>query len=110
MPGFQPYVAPAADQKPDAATTLIQNWLRSVKDPSVQTELRKLLQDHLQQEFEVNQKSHQAEIERLQQLLVKSKEWLDQRQQRRDEIIRKRIEELLQQQESAKPEKSDLRR
>ena len=80
---------------PDAATLLIQNWLRAVKDPSDQTELRKLLQDHLQQEFDANQISRQAEIERLQQLIGKSKEWLDKRKQRREEIIKKRIDALM---------------
>ena len=103
---FEPDVYSTPDLKPDTATLLIQNWLRTAKDPSDQTELRKLLLDHLQQEFDANQKSRQAEIERLQQLLVKSKEWLDQRQQRRNEIIKKRIDELLQQQALPKAEAS----
>lgn len=107
---FAPDDAPAPDPKPSAATVLIQNWLRTAKDPADQTELRKLLQDHLQEEFDANQKSRQAEIERLQQLLGKSKEWLNKRQERRDEIIKKRIEELLRQQELSKPEESSLRR
>ncbi len=109
-PRFESDPAPVQNPKPDAARLLVQNWLRSAKDPSDQTELRKLLQEHLQQEFEANQEFRQAEIERLQQLLVKSKEWLDQRQQRRDEIIKKRIDELLQQQALSLPEKSGLRR
>ena len=73
-------------------------------------ELRALLQKHLESEFDANQKSRQAEIERLQQLLGKSKEWLNKRQERRDEIIKKRIEELLRQRELPTPEESSLRR
>ncbi len=105
-PFFAPDDAPRLSPKTETATTLIQGWLRSAKDPADQTELRKLLQNHLQQEFDANQKTRQAEIERLQQLLVKSKEWLDQRQQRRDEIIKKRIDDLLQQQALPKAEAS----
>jgi hypothetical protein len=83
--------------KPDAAVTLIQNWIRTVQNPSDQTELRKLLQEHLQKEFEATQASRKAEIERLQKLLEKSVEWLDERARNRDEIIRKRMEELIRQ-------------
>ncbi len=100
---FLPDVAPTPDPKPDAATTLIQNWLRSVKDPSDQAELRKLLQDHLQQEFEATQASRKAEVERLQRLLLQSVEWLDKRAKNRDEIIQKRIDEIIQ---NSVPEKS----
>lgn len=98
--------APSTVPQPDAAATLIQNWLRSTKDPSDQTELRKLLQDHLQQEFEATQASRKAEIERLQRLLLQSVEWLDKRAKNRDEIINKRIDELIQNsvpEESATP-------
>jgi hypothetical protein len=93
---YEPDVAPAPDQKTDAATTLIQNWLRAAKDSSDQAELRKLLQDHLQQEFEATQASRKAEVERLQKLLHQSVEWLDKRAENRDEIIQKRIDELIQ--------------
>ncbi len=89
-------VAGSSNAKSDAATTLIQNWLRSAKDPSDQAELRKLLQDHLQQEFEATQASRKAEVERLQRLLLQSVEWLDKRAKNRDEIIKKRIDELIQ--------------
>jgi hypothetical protein len=93
---YEPDVAPAPDQKTDAATTLIQNWLRAAKDSSDQAELRKLLQDHLQQEFEATQASRKAEVERLQKLLHQSVEWLDKRAENRDKIIQKRIDELIQ--------------
>jgi hypothetical protein len=93
---YEPDVAPAPDPKLDAVTTLIQNWLGTAKDPSDQAELRKLLQDHLQQEFEATQASRKAEVERLQRLLLQSVEWLDKRAKNRDEIIKKRIDELIQ--------------
>lgn len=95
--------APSTVPQPDAAATLIQNWLRTAKDPSDQAELRKLLQDHLQQEFEATQASRKAEVERLQRLLLQSAEWLDKRAKNRDEIIQKRIDELIQ---NSVPEKS----
>lgn len=95
--------APSTVPQPDAAATLIQNWLRSTKDPSDQTELRKLLHDHLQQEFDATQASRKAEVERLQRLLLQSVEWLDKRAENRDEIIQKRIDELIQ---NSVPEKS----
>ncbi len=91
-----PDAAPTPDPKPDAATILIQNWLRYTKDPSDQAELRKLLQDHLQQEFEATQASRLAELERLERLLLQSVEWLHKRAKNRDEIIKKRIDELIQ--------------
>jgi hypothetical protein len=93
---FGPHDAPSTVPQPDAAATLIQNWLRSTKDPSDQTELRKLLHDHLQQEFDATQASRKAEVERLQRLLHQSVEWLDKRAENRDEIIQKRIDELIQ--------------
>lgn len=105
---FSPDDTPVQNRKRDAATVLIQKLLHTAKDPADQTDLRKLLQDLLQQEFDANPKSRQAEIERPQQLLGKSKEWLDQRQQRRDEIIKKRLDELMQQ-ESLKAEASGRR-
>ena len=95
--------APSTVPQPDSASTLIQNWLRSGKDPSDQAELRKLLQDQLQQEFEATQASRKAEVERLQRLLLQSAEWLDKRAENRDEIIQKRIDELIQ---NSVPEKS----
>ncbi|MFO1000223.1 MAG: hypothetical protein U0936_07790 [Planctomycetaceae bacterium] len=88
--------APSTVPQPDAAATLIQNWLRSTKDPSDQTELRKLLHDHLQQEFDATQASRKAEVERLQRLLLQSVEWQDRRVENRDEIIQTRINELIQ--------------
>ncbi len=93
---FETDAAPTPDPKLDAATTLIQHWLRSAKAPSDQAELRKLLQDHLQQEFDATQASRKAEVERLQKLLQRSVEWLDERDKNRDEIIQKRIGELIQ--------------
>lgn len=92
---FSQAAAPVADRKTDAAITLIQNWLRSTKDPSDQAELRKLLQDQLQREFEATQASRKAEVERLQRLLLQSVEWLDNRARNRDEIIQRRIDELI---------------
>ena len=93
----------------DAATGIIEQWLKTADKDADREQLKVLLQKHLESEFDANQKSRQAEIERLQQLLGKSKEWLDQRQQRRDEIIKKRLDELLQQQESQKAEASGKR-
>ncbi len=96
--------------QPDAAAGIIEQWLKTAGKDADREELRALLQKHLESEFDANQKSRQAEVERLQQLLGKSKEWLNKRQERRDEIIEKRIDELLRQQELSKPGESSLRR
>lgn len=99
-------MAGTANAKSDAATALIQNWLRSAKDPSDQAELRQLLQDHLQQEFDATQASRIAELERLERLLRQSAKWLHNRAKNRDEIIQKRIDELIQ---NSVPENAALR-
>ena len=96
--------------QPDAAAGIIEQWLKTAGKDADREELRALLQKHLESEFDANQESRQAEIERLQQLLGKSKEWLNKRQERRDEIIKKRIDELLRQQRPAKPAESGLGR
>lgn len=87
-----------ADRRATGDETLrriIETWQASATDSSDQTELRKLLLDHLQQEFDTTQTARIAEIERLQSLLDRSIAWMDMRAKKRDEIIQKRVEELL---------------
>ena len=111
-PLYQPGTSSNAvsQSQPDAAADIIEQWLKTAGKDADREELNALLQKHLESEFDANQKSRQAEIERLQQLLGKSKEWLNKRQERRDEIIKKRIEELLRQRELPTPKESSLRR
>jgi hypothetical protein len=86
--------SPFASPQTDATTTLIQQWLK-VHGTDSNEQLLVALREHLEREFTANQKSREAEMERLQQLIKKSKEWLDQRNKNRDKIINKRVEELL---------------
>lgn len=100
-PVFSPDVPEKSDA--DEATVIIQRWLQTAGKDADQAELKKLLQEHLEKEFDDSQQTCRTEIERLQSLLSKSQGWLNQRQKRREKIIKKRIDELLQQQELPKP-------
>ena len=84
--------APATD---DRATEIIERWLKSTPQDADRSELKQLLENHLAAEFDTNQKTRRAEIDRLQQLLEQSRTWLDQRQQQREAIIQGRVQELL---------------
>lgn len=84
--------APATD---DRATEIIERWLQSAPQNTDRSELKQQLETHLSAEFDANQKTRRAEIDRLQQLLEQSRTWLDQRQQQREAIIQGRVHELL---------------
>jgi len=101
-PVFSPDVPEKSDA--DEATAMIQRRLQTAGKDADQAELKKLLQEHLENEFDDSQTTRRTEIERLQSLLSKSTEWLDQRQQRRTDIVNKRIEELLKKQKASAAE------
>ncbi len=88
---------PLAPQQLDTGKAFIEQWLKSSKNNSNPQALSKALQNHLEQEFDANQKSRQSELERLRILLKQSEAWVNTRQTRRAEIVRKRLEELLEQ-------------
>lgn len=83
----------------DTGQQFIKQWLAAnqgaVDDRAT---LRAALQAHLEQEFDANLQSRESELQRLEQLLEKSREWLSSRNARRVEIIAKRIDELLNEQ------------
>ncbi len=76
------------------AATIIPKWLQANDSVRDKQQLQQTLKQHLESEFTANQKSREAEIERLQQLINKAKEWLEQRNKNRDKIINKRVDEL----------------
>lgn len=84
--------APATD---DRAAEIIERWLQSAPENADRSALKQQLEMHLSAEFEANQQTRRAEIDRLQQLLEQSRTWLDQRQQQREAIIQRRVQELL---------------
>lgn len=84
--------APATD---DRAAEIIERWLKSAPENADRSALKQQLEMHLSAEFEANQQTRRAEIDRLQQLLEQSRTWLDQRQQQREAIIQRRVQELL---------------
>lgn len=76
------------------AATIIPKWLQANDSVRDKQQLQQTLKQHLESEFTANQKSREAEIERLQQLINKAKELLEQRNKNRDKIINKRVDEL----------------
>ena len=86
----------------DTGKAFIDQWLKTSSNQKDQDALRKALQFHLEQEFDANQKSRQAEFERLKILLKQSEDWVATRQQQRAEIVRKRLEELLKRSEQSR--------
>lgn len=91
LPSF-PKTPAATDAR---AAEIVERWLESAPENADRAELKELLETHLSSEFDANQQTRRAEIDRLQQLLEQSRTWLDQRQQQREAIIQRRVQELL---------------
>ncbi len=80
------------------AENLAKQWLQTAGPDADREQLKELLQKHLETEFAVQQQSRRAELERLQTLLDQSRQWLDQRDERRAETIQNRLQELIENQ------------
>ena len=89
-----PGLAPPPTQF-DTGAQFVEKWLKSSKNGEEPNELRSALKKHLEQEFNANQQSRQSELVRLRDLLKQSEDWIKTRQAKRDEIVGKRIVELL---------------
>ncbi|MCA9160510.1 MAG: hypothetical protein KDA72_19400, partial [Planctomycetales bacterium] len=88
----------------DRAADIVESWLKTAPKNADRSELKQLLETHLSAEFDSQQQSRRAEIDRLQKLLEQSRTWLDGRQQQREQIIQQHVQELLVEQ----PATSDL--
>ena len=96
VPGMSKSLASGtASATDDRATEIIERWLKSAPQNADRSDLMQQLETHLSAEFDANQQTRRAEIDRLQQLLEQSRTWLDQRQQQREAIIQGRVQELL---------------
>ena len=98
LQGKSNVVRQSSDQADAETQQIIAEWLkRSGKNESDLQELRQLLQSRLESQFKVNQDLRREEINRLQELLDKSRQRLEQRDKERETIIQKQLEELLKQ-------------
>ncbi|MCA9063932.1 MAG: hypothetical protein KDA96_12760 [Planctomycetaceae bacterium] len=91
------YTSPAATST-DAdsfATQMIEQWRRGAEPGADDAELRELLKSHLGSEFDSSVRTREEELQRLQTLLEKSREWLQKRKENREQIIEKKIDDLL---------------
>jgi hypothetical protein len=79
----------------DRAAEIVESWLKSAPENTDRSELQRLLETHLSAEFDLQQQTRRAEIDRLQKLLEQSRTWLDGRQRQREQIIQRRVQELL---------------
>lgn len=96
-PGVLP-VVPGQSQYPGSVNpdqAIIDRLLKLTGPDADRDEIEELLREHLTEEFEAKQNSRKAEIDRLQKLLEKSKELIGRRYDNRNEIIGRRLAELL---------------
>lgn len=91
--------AESAEQEPkfDAGEKFLQNWNQSATQQSAPQELQSALQAELERSFDKNQKLRKEELDQLRIMLKQAEDWLDNRQTHRAEIVRKRLNELLEQ-------------
>lgn len=82
----------------DRAAEIVESWLKTAPENADRSELKQLLETHLSAEFDSQQQTRRAEIDRLQQLLEQSRNWLDGRQRQREQIIQRHVQELLDEQ------------
>lgn len=97
------------DANRDTGDQFIKQWLESASDTTDSVALRAALQTHLEQEFDTNQKTRQAELQRLEQLLEQARKWNETRHSRRRAIIDERLQELLQSRQQPGQAKSESR-
>jgi hypothetical protein len=90
----------------DTGAAFIEQWLKSSNNVSDPQALSQALQNHLENEFDANQKSRKTELERLRVMLKQSEEWINSRQTRRAAIIQKHLSELLEKQKQGSPAKT----
>ncbi len=81
--------------EPLSGEEFLQHWRTTAGTKSDGESLRRALKAHLESEFDAKQQARQAELARLRDLLKQSEEWLSNRQSQRDEIVKKKMEELL---------------
>ncbi len=72
----------------------LKRMLEHAKGDSQRNEVRTKLAENLGQQFDLRQKRHKLEIEALEQQVAKLKELVRKRQESREEIISRRVEEI----------------
>ncbi len=93
--GFSPTaMVPTTDA---AAQGLIDSWLATHQPSEDRTELKDLLRKQLEQSLDAADTARRQELQQLEELITKSRLWLDQRQKRREQIVEKKLAELLEQ-------------
>ncbi len=91
--GFSPTaMVPTTDA---AAQGLIDSWLATHQPSEDRTELKDLLRKQLEQSLDAADTARRQELQQLEGLIAKSRQWLDQRQTRREQIVEKKLGELL---------------
>ncbi|MCA9059885.1 MAG: hypothetical protein KDA85_15365 [Planctomycetaceae bacterium] len=98
-PQSPPRVLPPVPAGDDAiARQLISQWKQNAAPDEGDQELRALLKKHLESEFDSGVRSREEELKRLESMLEQSRQWLETRKSRREQIVDKRIDDLLKEQ------------
>jgi uncharacterized protein YukE len=83
------------DQKFEEETQKIVDQYNSSKDKEERAKLKKKLEDVASQQFDVRQKYREAEVKRLEKELERIQDSIEKRADKREQIIKRRISQLI---------------